>query len=218
MSRTKCIFLGIFSIVLQFALAILGWGGFAAFFAMPAIRAMTAATVVIAAAAFLTGGNVSPGIKEDRKNRWVLKAFSVIAILGAFFAAFTDRKGFWTIDGDRTRWIGLAVYVIGAAVRLWPVHVLGKRFSGLVAIQEGHTLETRGIYCVIRNPSYLGMLINAAGWALIFRSGVGLILMACLLIPLVARMRAEERLLREHFGAEYEAYFARTWRLIPGVY
>jgi protein-S-isoprenylcysteine O-methyltransferase Ste14 len=47
---------------------------------------------------------------------------------------------------------------------------------------------------------------------------VGVILTAALLVPLVARIRAEEQLLREHFGAEYEAYCARTWRLLPGIY
>jgi protein-S-isoprenylcysteine O-methyltransferase Ste14 len=35
---------------------------------------------------------------------------------------------------------------------------------------------------------------------------------------LVARIRSEERLLAERFGAEYESYRARTWRLAPGVY
>ena len=45
------------------------------------------------------------------------------------------------------------------------------------------------------------------------------ILLAVLVIPiLVARIRAEEALLQLHFGAEYEAYRARTWRLIPGLY
>ena len=218
MGRTRCVLLGIFSILFQFALAILGWGGFAAFFRHPALQAMTVATVVIGTAAFFVGGSLSTGEKEDRSNRWVLKAFSVIAILLAFFAAFTDRVGFLTIDGDATRWAGIAVYVIGGVLRLWPVYVLKERFSGLVAIQPGHMLETRGIYGVIRNPSYLGMLVNASGWALCFRSGVGLLLSASLLIPLVARMHAEERLLREHFGAEYEAYFKRTWRLVPGIY
>jgi protein-S-isoprenylcysteine O-methyltransferase Ste14 len=43
-------------------------------------------------------------------------------------------------------------------------------------------------------------------------------LVALGLTPLIARMHSEEKLLREHFGAEYEAYFARTWRLIPFVY
>jgi protein-S-isoprenylcysteine O-methyltransferase Ste14 len=31
-------------------------------------------------------------------------------------------------------------------------------------------------------------------------------------------MHAKERMLREHFGAEYEAYFQRTWRLVPWIY
>jgi protein-S-isoprenylcysteine O-methyltransferase Ste14 len=31
-------------------------------------------------------------------------------------------------------------------------------------------------------------------------------------------MNAEERLLAEKFGAEYEAYRGRTWRLVPWVY
>jgi protein-S-isoprenylcysteine O-methyltransferase Ste14 len=39
-----------------------------------------------------------------------------------------------------------------------------------------------------------------------------------LLVPLVARIHSEERLLRAHFGPEYEAYLARTWRLVPGIY
>jgi protein-S-isoprenylcysteine O-methyltransferase Ste14 len=45
------------------------------------------------------------------------------------------------------------------------------------------------------------------------------VLLTVLLIPpLLARIRAEERLLRRHFGGEYDAYRSRTWRLIPGLY
>jgi protein-S-isoprenylcysteine O-methyltransferase Ste14 len=36
--------------------------------------------------------------------------------------------------------------------------------------------------------------------------------------PLLARIHAEERLLRAQFGAEYDDYCAHTWRLIPGIY
>src|SRR5439155_15686041 len=34
-------------------------------------------------------------------------------------------------------------------------------FSGLVAIQSGHTLVTNGIYGVIRHPSYLSLRLNS---------------------------------------------------------
>jgi protein-S-isoprenylcysteine O-methyltransferase Ste14 len=201
-----------------FALAVLGWGGAAAFFAHPALLALGAVSAAMVVAAFFAGGNISSGEREDRGNRWVLAAFGIIGLLGAWLPAYSDRKNFWIIDGDATRWVGVALYTVGGALRLWPVYVLGNRFSGLVAIQPGHTLATGGIYRIIRNPSYLGMLLNSLGWGLAFRSWIGVILTAVTLVPLVARINAEERLLRSQFGEEYDAYRARTSRLIPGIY
>jgi protein-S-isoprenylcysteine O-methyltransferase Ste14 len=96
--------------------------------------------------------------------------------------------------------------------------VLGHRFSGLVAIQPGHELVTSGIYGLIRHPSYLGLMINALAWALAFRSMLGVLLTALLIPPLIARIRSEENLLRAQFGADYDAYRARTSRLLPGLY
>jgi protein-S-isoprenylcysteine O-methyltransferase Ste14 len=199
-------------------LAVLGWGGFAAFFAHPAHIALTVITFLLAGAALFTSGNLSAGEREDRSNRWVIAAFGVIGLAAAYFPALTDRLDVWTIDGDTVRWIGVALYALGGALRLWPVFVLGHRFSGLVAIQPGHTLVTTGIYNVIRHPSYLGLMINSLGWALAFRSGVGVLLTALLIPPLLARIRAEEALLHSQFGGAYDAYRARTSRLIPGVY
>ncbi|HME26092.1 MAG TPA: isoprenylcysteine carboxylmethyltransferase family protein [Acetobacteraceae bacterium] len=199
-------------------LAVLGKGGFAAFFSQPALTAVAVATVVMAGVAVFSRGNLSSGEREDRGNRWVLIAFAVIGLLGAWLPAYTDRKEFWTLDGDTIRWIGAVLFVAGGALRMWPVFVLGHRFSGLVAIQPGHTLVTTGIYGVIRHPSYLGLLINSLGWGLAFRSGVGVMLTALTIVPLVARIRAEEALLRSQFGAGYDAYRDRTSRLIPGIY
>jgi protein-S-isoprenylcysteine O-methyltransferase Ste14 len=96
--------------------------------------------------------------------------------------------------------------------------VLGRRFSALVAIQEGHTLVTEGPYRLVRNPSYLGALLAAAGWSLVFRSGLGLLVVALLAWLLVVRIDAEEALLASEFGDEYDAYRRRTWRLVPWLY
>jgi protein-S-isoprenylcysteine O-methyltransferase Ste14 len=68
---------------------------------------------------------------------------------------------------------------------------------------------------VIRHRSYLGLLVGSLGWSLAFRSGIGVLLTALLIPTLLARIHAEERLLRAHFGDEYKAYCARTSRLIP---
>ena len=206
------------STAVYLALAILGWGGFAAFFCRPAFIALTIVLVALAVAGVFAGGNLSTGVREDRDNRWVLIVFFTVGIASGYVPALTDRLDFWTIDGNAVRWLGVVLFGLGGALRLWPVYVLGDRFSGLVAIQPGHLLVTTGIYSRIRNPSYLGLLIMSLGWALAFRSGVGVLMTAALMPPLIARMRAEERLLASEFGAEYEAYRARTWRLLPGIY
>ncbi len=204
--------------LIQFGLAALGWGGVGPFFAHRAFVALAVASVVLGIVALFTEGNISPGEEEDRSNRWVLGAFTLLSFAMAWLPAYTDRIGFWTLDGETMRWAGLGLMIAGSILRLVPVFILGRRFSGLVAIQHGHTLVTDGLYKTIRNPSYLGMLATSLGWVLVFRSGAGIVLVALMMVPLVARMNAEEKLLHEHFGSEYDAYRARTWRLIPGIY
>jgi protein-S-isoprenylcysteine O-methyltransferase Ste14 len=199
-------------------LAILGWGGPVAFFSHPALVAVTCIFFALTFASLFSGGNISPGIREDRGNRWVLVAFGVLSLLSAYLAAYTDRKNVWVVDGDTTRWTGVALLIVGGVSRLWPVFVLGQRFSGLVAIQPNHSLVTNGIYGRIRNPSYLGLLIGSFAWALAFRAVLGVLLTVLMIPPLIARIHAEERLLRSQFGDEYEVYCKRTARLVPGLY
>ena len=216
--RAMLLVISVAGTALWYGLAILGSGGFAAFFSSDARTAL----VVIGGASLIAGvcsnANLSTGEQEDRGNRWVLAAFTILALLAGYLPAWAERNDFWVIGGDNVRWLGVVLYAAGSVLRIWPVYVLGRRFSGLVAIQSGHTLVTDGIYRFIRNPSYLGMLILSLGWALAFRSGVGVILAALVIPPLVARMDAEEELLGAFFGGEYETYRARTARLIPFVY
>ncbi|RKP46507.1 methyltransferase family protein [Trinickia fusca] len=213
--------LALFAIALTLAylgLAVYGEGSFAAFFSHPPLTVVAVATIAMTVVSLFADGNLSPGEREDRANRWVLPAFALIGLLAGYLPALTDRHDVLTLDGEHIRWVGVVLFIAGGALRIWPVFVLGYRFSGLVAIQPGHTLVTSGVYRFVRNPSYLGLLVNSLGWALAFRSVVGVLLTAITLLPLIARMRSEEALLRAQFGDEYDAYYARTWRLIPGVY
>jgi|SRR5579859_461918 protein-S-isoprenylcysteine O-methyltransferase Ste14 len=218
MSPTSRFVLVIVGSAAYYSLGILGWGGFAPFFSHPALIGLTVAGIALAIVSFFAGGSLSPGIREDRSNRWVIWAFSVLGLLNGYLPAYTDRVDFWTIDGDAIRWLGVILFAVGGALRIWPVFVLGHRFSGLVAIQPGHELVTTGIYSAIRHPSYLGLVTNSLGWSLAFRSGLGVVITALLLPPLIARIHAEEDLLGSQFGEPYAAFRARTSRLIPGLY
>jgi protein-S-isoprenylcysteine O-methyltransferase Ste14 len=214
----RLVFVIIGATLAYLGLAVLGRGGFSAFCSHPALIVLAISLFALSGVALFSRGNLSTGEREDRGNRWVLVPFALIGLLSGYLPAYTDRVGFLTLDGDAVRWVGVVLFAAGGALRIWPVFVLGRRFSGFVAIQQGHALVTDGLYRFIRHPSYLGLLINMLGWALTFRSGVGVVLTALIVPPLLARIRAEERLLRTQFGAEYVAYCRRTSRLIPGVY
>ncbi|PYM00341.1 MAG: isoprenylcysteine carboxyl methyltransferase, partial [Verrucomicrobia bacterium] len=88
-----------------------------------------------------------------------------------------------------------------------------------VALQPDHRLKTDGFYRFVRYPSYLGALLAMAGWALVFRSIIGLLLTAAMCVPIIARIRAEEEFLVSEFGEQYRSYQQRTrWRLFPLIY
>jgi protein-S-isoprenylcysteine O-methyltransferase Ste14 len=217
-SRLRLGSVGILTTLVYLWLAVLGCGGFAAFFSHLSRTVLAIASLLMACAAFFSEANLSSGKREDRSNRWIFLPLLVIGFLGAYVPAYTERRGWWLLDGETVRWLGVFLYVAGGALRIWPVFVLGRRFSGLVAIQPGHELVTDGPYRLIRHPSYLGAIILMVGWALAFRSGAGVILAMGIIPPLLARIRSEEALLRTQFGDQYDAYCRRTSRLIPGIY
>src|SRR5262245_8938778 len=187
--------------VLFLWLSAAGAGGWAPLLANPARATFVAASVLLTAVAVRSPFNLSTGKREDTGNRWIIVPGALIPALAAWLLPRLDRNDRWVIDGDTIRWIGVVLYILGGALRIWPIFVLGRRFSGLVAIQEGHELVTDGPYRWIRIPSYLGGLIAVVGWAFVFRSALGLAFLLTVLWPTVARIRSEERLLSSEFGA-----------------
>ncbi|HZC35739.1 MAG TPA: isoprenylcysteine carboxylmethyltransferase family protein [Chthoniobacterales bacterium] len=131
---------------------------------------------------------------------------------------YRDRRDIWTLDGDPIRYTGLILFLAGSIFRLAAAFALGRRFSGLVAIQPDHQLKTDGLYRYIRHPSYTGLLISLIGFVLIFRRVIGLVLKIFIFLLLLSRMNDEEKFLEAHFGVEYQTYRQRTKRLVPFLY
>jgi protein-S-isoprenylcysteine O-methyltransferase Ste14 len=204
--------------LLWLALAAAAWGGWAGLLAHPARTAAAASALALAVVGAASPFSLSSGKRADLRDLWIMPVGAIAVVLLAYLPAYCDRRGLWVIDGDPVRWAGVCLFIAGGALRLWPIFVLGHRFSAVVAIQEEHALVTTGPYRWIRNPSYLGGLLNGAGWALVFRSVLGVLVVGVLAGLIVPRIRAEESLLTSEFGAEYDAYRRRTWRLVPGLY
>jgi protein-S-isoprenylcysteine O-methyltransferase Ste14 len=204
--------------VLFLGLAALGWGSVSGLLAHRARAGFVALSLLATLVGLLSPVSFSSGEREDVRARWIFVPSAAGMLLLFWLVPYLDRRDLWSLDGDVARFLGLGLFALGCVLRGWPIFVLGRRFSGLVAIQPGHELVTDGPYRYVRHPSYLGMMLGLAGWALVFRSAVGLAATALGLLVLAARIDAEEALLASQFGEPYEEYRRRTWRLLPGVY
>lgn len=114
---------------------------------------------------------------------------------------------------------GLTVLAAGAGIRFVAIRTLDRHFSYELRVTEGHEIVQRGIYAVLRHPSYLGIILIAAGAPLLTQSLVGAAFgLVAMSGVVVWRISTEERMLRGAFGEQYDAYAARSWRLVPYVY
>jgi protein-S-isoprenylcysteine O-methyltransferase Ste14 len=206
------------SAALFVGLAAWGWGSLSGLLAHPARAAGCLVVVLTSAAAAFTDANLSGLKRPDARGRWALAVFLPFSLALAWLPAYTDRWDVWTLDGDAVRYLGLVLLTVGGVLRVGPMFALRDRFTWPLASQEEHRLVTTGFYRVIRHPSYLGALLGGVGWVLVFRSGIGLILMALLFPMIFVVIPAEEELLLWEFGEDYADYRRHTWRLLPFVY
>src|SRR5260370_33597895 len=74
-------------------LAILGSGGFAAFFSHLALIALAITTCFLTGAWLLSSGNASPGDGEDVANRWALVVLALVGCLETSLPGYAYRPG-----------------------------------------------------------------------------------------------------------------------------
>ena len=114
---------------------------------------------------------------------------------------------------------GIVLIVLGVALRAWSIATLGRFFQYHIEVQPEHRVVTEGPYRYVRHPSYSGLALVLAGFALATGDVLSLVAVAVLGgIGLAVRIRAEERQLTDALGPEYERFAAQRKRLVPGVW
>jgi protein-S-isoprenylcysteine O-methyltransferase Ste14 len=117
---------------------------------------------------------------------------------------------------DALRWIGVALSVLGIVFSLWAMVALGRHYDLVLEVHQDHELVRHGPYALVRHPVYTGLGLHFAGACL--ATGNLLLIAGTLLVSypaFYARARAEERLLRDRFGVEYEKYAREVPMLVP---
>jgi protein-S-isoprenylcysteine O-methyltransferase Ste14 len=151
-----------------------------------------------------------------------------VALLTVAFAAF-----FLPLLWVASPWLAFADYPLHVApfaagvacfaAGLWLFHRshvdLGRNWSITLEVREGHRLVTDGVYRRVRHPMYAALLLYSVGQALALPNAVaGPSYLVAMGILFAFRVGPEERMMRDTFGVAYDAYAARTKRLVPGVW
>jgi protein-S-isoprenylcysteine O-methyltransferase Ste14 len=121
----------------------------------------------------------------------------------------------WGDAGIRIAAAAAAGFAIaGFLIRWWgsSYHQAGVVFSGRI---ETDSLTAAGPYRYVRNPLYLGNLLQAIGISMVGPPAATVIILVALTVLLLRLISLEEGLLRAAHGEAYERYCAAVPRLIP---
>lgn len=170
------------------------------------------------------------GGASDRGSTIALSLASLTGIAGFLVVMRAQRLAqffhvpFWLIWPGAVpvmvsaAWAGVAFGVLGLLLRLWAVLTLRQRYTRTLLVHDEHAFERGGPYRFVRHPGYLGSLLCLNGFALASASvAVFAISVAATLAAYAYRIRVEDRMLVDRFGAPYEDYRREVGALLPFV-
>ncbi len=149
-----------------------------------------------------------------RGEGWVvLQAllFCLLALAGTAGSAWGDP---WLIAGRIA-----GTVLTGAGVIVVVLGLVGLR-DNLTAVPrpvDGGRLVDSGVYGLVRHPIYMGIIVAAAGWALVTASPPALVVAGGVGIFFDLKSRREEAWLLAAYPG-YAAYRRRVRKLLPFVY
>ena len=166
------------------------------------------------------GATAQKAALTQREEPKESRALHQLLMNGALLLLFLPIPGLlWRYlpAGPRPVAVGLAVQVASALLHVWARRHLGRNWSSAVMIKDEHRLVRSGPYRVVRHPIYSAILGMSVGTAIVSGRLHALLGVATIAFAYWRKIRLEERLLGETFGADYDAYKRQSWALIPGL-
>ena len=112
--------------------------------------------------------------------------------------------------------IGSLLVLSGFGGRVAGIRRMGASYHQLIR-QPAGGLVTGGVYSVVRHPLYLFFVMEMTGFLLIRPNAVSLAALILVIAAVMCRIRREDALLAETFGASFEEYRRRTKAVIPFI-
>ena len=160
---------------------------------------------------------------HDDTKKWdkTVLLTSFLTTLGMYCTAGFDSGRFqWSPQLDMA-WIITGAVLTAAGQLIFLIAQKQNRFfSSTVRIQKdrGHIVCDKGLYGFVRHPAYLGSILQAIGFPLLFSSLWSIIPVAILILIHLIRTALEDQTLRNELEG-YQSYALKTrYRLIPFVW
>lgn len=149
------------------------------------------------------------------------KVLLAFLFLGMFFVPIIYAATDWLVFANYTLpawagWLGVLI-IAGALFVFWRAHTdLGLNWSPSLEIREKHELITGGIYGIIRHPMYASQWLWVIAQPLLLQNWIAGFANLLVFIPFYfLRVRAEEQLMIDSFGSQYQAYRQRVGSILP---
>lgn len=171
--------------------------------------------------AFFVGKKPSPSAPDRKRDRSSIVGIVLQGL--SYGTAWSIRRQWFTPIVADNKIVEVTLSILTMVLAIGSVafcaaafRTLGKQWSLAARVLEGHNLVTEGPYSVVRNPIYTGMfgMLLATGLAVSHWLGLAIAIVV-FAIGTFIRVRSEEKLLREAFGAEFDEYARRVPAVIP---
>jgi protein-S-isoprenylcysteine O-methyltransferase Ste14 len=162
-------------------------------------------------------GRRGPLVKVNLNNLVVFVSFFIFIFLAVGLQIL--KIGVLNEDIVWVAVTGTIVFLFGLILRLAAFITLGMGFRPVVSSARNETVIKKGVYRIIRHPSYTGMILIYTGISLCLLNWVLLLISAAGFSALyIWRVHLEEKVLVSRFGKEYSDYQKKTRKFIPYVY
>ncbi|KAG0165300.1 hypothetical protein DFQ28_009002 [Apophysomyces sp. BC1034] len=130
-------------------------------------------------------------------------------------AAFLSPLWILLDIGSAPEWIGFIglAWIVGGIVLLRWTTSVNPFYLRAMATTDDHYICTDGPYKVVRHPGYVAFLLAWFGFGLATANWMALLTVAILsLYAYVRRIQAEEQMMLDRFGVDYQQYVGETFR------
>ena len=160
-------------------------------------------------------GKSSGSVTSDSGSKWILISSIWVGVTIGFVLAVLAPSVALPQHRHVVFAAGIAMAVIGMALRWYSVWFLGRSFTCEVAVRPDQEVVDTGPYRLIRHPSYAGGLLTVLGLVLCLTNPLSLLGLLIAVAGYAYRIQVEERVLASRLGEPYVRYMRRTKRLIP---